>query len=102
MIFKGRSWPPLRMLLLIFAISGEQLSLNVAGDSAKTLSVLGNMGGVLDDCGLRFVQMRRRPPQNTPDFGGPTDFSKNYRKSSPTKSYQIGVITSQTLQSHVS
>ena len=50
-------------------ISGEQLSLNVAGDSANTLSVLVNMGGVLDDCGLRFVQMRRRPPQNTPDFG---------------------------------
>ena len=46
---KGRSWPPLGMLFLIFAISGEQLSLNVAGDSAKTLSVLGNMGGVLDD-----------------------------------------------------
>ena len=71
MIFKGRSWPPLRMLLLIFAISGEQLSLNVAGDSAKTLSVLGNMGGVVDDCGLRFVQKWRCPPQNTPDFGGP-------------------------------
>ena len=64
------------MLFLIFAISGEQLSLNVAGDSAKTLSVLGNMGGVLDDCGLRFVQKCRRIPQNTPDFGGPTDFSK--------------------------
>ena len=46
---KGRSWPPLRMLLLIFAISGEQLPLNVAGDSAQTLSVLEDMGGVLDD-----------------------------------------------------
>ena len=55
-------------------ISGEQLSLNVAGDSAKTLSVLGNMGGVLENCGLRFVRRWRRPPQNTPDFGGPTDF----------------------------
>ena len=32
------------------------------------------MGGVLDDCGLRFLQRWRRPPQNTPDFGGPTDF----------------------------
>jgi len=32
----------------ILFISGEQLSLNVAGDSAKTLSVLGNMGDVLD------------------------------------------------------
>ena len=41
----------------ILFISVEQLSLNVAGDSAKTLSVLGNMGGVVDDCGLRFVQM---------------------------------------------
>ena len=72
---KGRSWPTPRMLFLIFAISGEQLFLNVADDSAQTLSVLGNMGGVLDDCGLRFVQKCRRPPQNTPDFGGPTDFS---------------------------
>ena len=74
LFFKGRSWPPLRMLFLIFVISGEQLSLNVAGDSAKTLSVLGNIGDALDDCGLRFVQKCRRPPQNTPDFGGLTDF----------------------------
>ena len=58
----------------ILFISGEQLFLIVAGDSAKTLSVLGNMGGALDDCGLRFVQKCRRPPQNTPDFGVPTDF----------------------------
>ena len=52
-------------------IPGEQLSLNVTGDSAKTLSVLlvGNMGGVVDDCGLRFVHKYRRPPQNTPDLG---------------------------------
>jgi len=57
------------MLFLIFVISGEQLSLNVAGDSAKILSVLGNVGGVLDDCGLRFVQRCRRPPRNTPDLG---------------------------------
>jgi hypothetical protein len=57
--------------LCCFVIWGEQLSLNVAGDSAKTLSVLRNMGDVLDDCGLRFVQKCRRPPQNTPDFGGP-------------------------------
>ena len=61
----------------ILFISGEQLSLIVAGDSAKTLSVLGNMGGFVDDCGLRFVQRWRRSPQNTPDFGGPTGFSKN-------------------------
>ena len=54
------------MLFLIFVISGEQLSLNVAGDSAKILSVLGNVGDVLDDCGLRFVQKWRRPPQNDP------------------------------------
>ena len=32
------------------------------------------MGGALDDCRLRFVQKYRRPPQNTPAFGGPTDF----------------------------
>ena len=69
----------------ILFISVEQLSLNVAGDSAKTLSVLGNMGDVVDDCGLRFVQMCRRPPQNTPDFRGPTDFSKYYRKRTPTE-----------------
>ena len=31
---KGRSGPPLRMLFLIFNISGEQLFLNVADDSA--------------------------------------------------------------------
>ena len=84
-ILKGRSWPPLRMLFLIFVISGKQLSLNVAGDSAKTLSVLENMGDVLDDKGLRFVQIWRRPPQNTPDFWGPTDFSKIYRKRTPTE-----------------
>ena len=59
-----------------FSISVERLSLNVADDSAKTLSVLGNMGGALDDCRLRFVQKYRRPPQNTPAFGGPTDFSE--------------------------
>ena len=39
---KGRSWPTPRMLFLIFVISGEQLFLNVADDSAETLSVLGN------------------------------------------------------------
>ena len=59
------------MLFHIFVISGEQLFLNVADDSAQTLSVLGNMGGVLYDCGLRFVQKCRRPPKNTPDVGGP-------------------------------
>ena len=69
----------------ILFISGEQLSLNVAGDSAKTLSVLGNMGGVLDDCGLRFVQKCRRPPQNTPDFGGPTDFFEKLPSKPPPR-----------------
>ena len=57
-------------------ISGEQLFLIVAGDSAKTLSVLGNMGDSLDDCLLRVLQMCRRPPQKYPRFGGPTDFSE--------------------------
>ena len=59
-----------------FSISVERLSLNVADDSAKTLSVLGNMGDALDDCLLRFLQMCRRPPQKYPRFGGPTDFSE--------------------------
>ena len=84
------------MLFLIFVISGEQLSLNVAGDSAKTLSVLGNMGGVLDDCGLGFVQMSRRAPQNTPDFGGPTDFFEKLPILRPPKSgyFKGGAATS--------
>ena len=43
----------------ILFISVEQLSLNVADNSAKTLSVPGNMGGVIDDCRLGFVQMGR-------------------------------------------
>ena len=73
------------MAFAFFAISGEQLSLNVAGDSAKTLSVLGNKGVVvLNDCGLRFVQKCRRPPQNTPDFGGPISKKKS-RACSPTE-----------------
>ena len=55
-------------------------------DSAKTLSVLGNMGGVVDDCGLRFVQIRRRPPQNTPDFGGPKINFEKSRACNHTKS----------------
>ena len=62
----------------ILCISVEQLSLNVADDSAETLSVLGNMGDAFDDCRLRFVQKCRRPPQNTPDFGGPTDFFEKF------------------------
>ena len=61
----------------ILFISGEELSLIVAGDSAKTLSVLGNMGDALDDCGLRFVQKCRRPPQNTPILGVQRIFSKS-------------------------
>ena len=69
----------------ILFISGEQLSLIVAGDSAKTLSVLGNMRGDLDDCGLRFVQKCRRPPQNTPDFGGPTDFFEKLPSKPPPR-----------------
>ena len=60
--FKGRSWPTLRMAFAFFVISGEQLSLNIVDDSAKTLSVLGNMRGALDDYRLRFVQKCRRPP----------------------------------------
>ena len=66
-------------------ISGEQIFLNVAGDSAKTLSVLENMGDALDDCRLRFVQKCRRPPQNTPDFGGPTDFFEKLPSKPPPR-----------------
>ena len=71
----------------ILFISVEQLSLNVAGDSAKTFLVLGNMGDVLDDCRLRFVQKCRRPPKNTPDFGGPTDFFKILPKKDPYRNH---------------
>jgi len=52
--------------------SGEQLSLDVAGDSAKTLSFLGNLEGAVDDYDLRHVQRWRRNPHL--NFGGPTDF----------------------------
>ena len=85
----------------ILFISVEQHSINVAGDSANTLSVLGNMGGVLDDCG-GFVQKCRRLPQNTPDFGGPISKRKNQGHAALPKSYQIDELRSQTLQSHVS
>ena len=73
------------MAFVFFIISGEQLSLNVAGGSAKIISVLENMGGVLDDCRLRFVQMRRRPLQNTPDFWVQRILTKYYRKRTPTE-----------------
>ena len=76
------------MAFAFFVISGEQLSLNVAGDSAKALSVLGNMGGVLDDCRLRFVQKCRRPPQNTPDFGGPKKAKNQFRKITGMQPYR--------------
>ena len=62
----------------ILFISVEQLSLNVADDSAKTLLILRNMGDALDDCRLRFVQKCRRPPQNTPDLGGPKKTKINF------------------------
>ena len=86
----------------ILFISVEQLSLNVADDSAKTLSVLGNMGDVLDDCRLRFLQMCRRPPQNTPDFGVQRIFQNITEKGPLQESYQIDELRSQTLQSHAS
>ena len=90
------------MLFLIFVISGEQLSLNVAGDSAKNLSVLENMGGVLGECGLRFVQKCRRPPQKYTRFRESQFRKKNHGHAALPKSYQIDELTSQTLQSHVS
>ena len=63
------------------------------------------MGGVLDDCRLRFVQKCRRPPQKTPDFGGPKKTKINFKIHGHVtlpKSYQIDELRSQTLQSHVS
>ena len=70
----------------ILFISVEQLSLKVADDSDKTLSVLGNIGDFLDDCLLRFVQMCRRPPSKIPpNFGVQRIFSKYYRKRTPTE-----------------
>ena len=71
----------------IIFISVEQLSLNVADDSAKTLSVLRNMGDSLDDCLLRFLQMCRRPPQKYPRFWGPTDFFKILPKKDPYRNH---------------
>ena len=71
----------------ILFISVEQLSLNVADDSAKTLSVLGNMGDFLDDCLLRFLQRCRRPPQKYPRFWGPTDFFKILPKKDPYRNH---------------
>ena len=71
-----------------FFISGEQPSLNVAGDSAETLSVLGNMGGAVDDCGLRFLQMCP-PPSNTPGFGVQRIFRNITEKGPLPKSCQI-------------
>ena len=70
----------------ILFISVEQLSLNVAGDSAKTLSVLENMGGALDDCRLRFVQKCRRSPQNTPDLGS-NEFFKILPQKDPYRNH---------------
>ena len=72
------------MLFLIFIISGEQLSLNVAGDSAKTLSVLGNMGVFSMTVASDLCRSAGAPPQNTPDFGGPTDF-QNITENDPTE-----------------
>ena len=66
----------------ILFISVEQLSLNVADDSAKTLSVLENMGDALDDCLLRFLQMCRRPPQKYPRFWGSKKGQKSILKNS--------------------
>ena len=69
-------------------ISGELLSLNVAGDSAKTLSVLENMEAFLDDCGLRFVHKWRRPPQYTPDFGEPKKAKNKFHKITGMQPYR--------------
>ena len=90
------------MLFLIFVISGEQLSLNAADDSAQTLSVLGNMGNAFDDCCLSFVQKCRRSPQNTPILGSNGFFQNITEKGALLESYRIDELRSQTLQSYVS
>ena len=69
----------------ILFISVEQLSLNVADDSAKTLSVLENMGFFSMTVASDFFQNCRRPSQNTTDFGGPTDFFEILPKKIPTE-----------------
>ena len=64
----------------ILFISGEQLSLNVVGDSAKTLSVLENIGGAVDDCGLRFFRDGGAPLKIPPISGVQRIFFEKYRK----------------------
>ena len=76
---------------IILFISVEQLSLDVAGDSAKTLSVLENMGGVLDDCGLRLVQKCRRPPSKYPRFWGSNGFFEKLPKKDPYRNHTKSV-----------
>ena len=91
------------MLFAFFSSFRENSSPStVAGDSAKTLSVLGNMGGFLNDCDLRFVQMWRRPLKIPPILGVQRIFRKITEKGPLPKSYQIDELTSQTLQSNVS
>ena len=50
-------------------LSRAALSLQVAVDSPQTLSVLGNMGRVFDDCRLRFVQNAGAPLKIPPILG---------------------------------
>ena len=67
----------------------------------EQLEKLFTIKGVLDDCGLRFVQKCRRSPQKYPRFWG-SNFEKNHGHAALPKSYQIDELTSQTFQSHVS
>ena len=72
-----------QVILVLFRRS--KLSLNVADDSAKTLSVLGNMGIFSMTVALDFCRCVGAPLKNTPDFGVQRIFSKYYRKRSPTE-----------------
>ena len=71
----------------ILFISVEQLSLNVADDSAKTLSVLGNMGDFLDDCRLRFFCRCVGALLKIPPILGSNGFFKILPKKDPYRNH---------------
>ena len=68
----------------ILFISGEQLSLNVAGDSAKTLSVLGNMG-VLSMTAASDLCRCGGVPSKYPRFWGRTVFFEKLPSKPPPR-----------------
>ena len=64
-------------------ISGEQLSLNVAGDSAKTRSVLGNVGGCCRWSWPQICAEVAAPSSKYPRFWGPNGFFQIISKNTP-------------------